>query len=413
MKKLIFILLCFFASKFFPQVFWTETFGAGACSAGALAATYVGPNGAWTVTNTGTNNSSANEWFVSAAERGVGAGFCGAGCAGTNNKTLHIGSTGIFLDMGASYNETAIANASDKRAESPIINCTGKVGITLAFNYIENGQGLLDNATLWYFNGLVWAQISDPAKTLCCGGVACTGFNQGLWVAYTIGLPASANNNPNVKIGFRWVNNGDGIGVDPSIAIDDITLSVPVVLPIELMDFYYTTEMNSTNLIWKTVTEKNSDYYEIQKSEDGLSFNPIGRVQAAFNSNSLMNYSFNDTERLTGITYYRLKMVDKDGTFKYSKLIAVDSSPSLSATPNYFLNKDHQIEINKSFTLVNGYDSFSILSSEGKTLVSYNLADYISDDKILIPIQNIAQGIYLGQLKGYSAQKSFKFFASE
>ncbi|MCZ2141517.1 MAG: hypothetical protein LC096_09040, partial [Bacteroidia bacterium] len=48
---------------------------------------------------------------------------------------------------------------------------------------------------------------------------------QGLWTSYTIQLPPSANNNPNVKIGFGWVNNDDGLGTDPSFAVDDITLS--------------------------------------------------------------------------------------------------------------------------------------------------------------------------------------------
>ncbi|PCH92367.1 MAG: hypothetical protein COB85_08235, partial [Bacteroidetes bacterium] len=48
---------------------------------------------------------------------------------------------------------------------------------------------------------------------------------QGTWTAFSILLPASANNNDSVKIGFNWTNNDDGVGTDPSVAIDDITLS--------------------------------------------------------------------------------------------------------------------------------------------------------------------------------------------
>jgi gliding motility-associated-like protein len=57
-----------------------------------------------------------------------------------------------------------------------------------------------------------------PKTTLCPSG-------QGEWATFSIALPASANNNPNVRIGFRWVNNDDGTGADPSFAVDNITLS--------------------------------------------------------------------------------------------------------------------------------------------------------------------------------------------
>ena len=60
--------------------------------------------------------------------------------------------------------------------------------------------------------------MNTPKTTVCSSG-------QGQWAAYTIALPASANNNPTVKIGFRWVNNDDGVGTDPSYAIDSLSLS--------------------------------------------------------------------------------------------------------------------------------------------------------------------------------------------
>jgi gliding motility-associated-like protein len=212
-------------------IFWTENFGVG-CNQGALASVYTGTNGAWAVTNTGVNNPSASQWFVSATESGMGAGNCGDGClgTGTTNKTLHVAnvstSPAAFLfcptgDCGAAYDTGIGANnvAADKRAESPTINCTGQSNITLNFNYIEGGQTTIDDATLWYFDGATWTQIDNMPKTIVCGS------GQGQWGTRTIVLPASANNNANVKVGYRWVNNDDGAGSDPSFAVDDITLS--------------------------------------------------------------------------------------------------------------------------------------------------------------------------------------------
>lgn len=218
---------------------WGEEFE-NSCASGCYASGYTGPNGGWTVTNTGTNGTCANRWFVSCAENGGVVGACGAGCG--SNETLHVGNdtgcsspNGCFFcpagDCGAAYDASCPpalcgfccscnSSQTDQRAESPVINLTGIASPTLSFTYMEGGQTTSDNATLWYYDGSAWAQIADMPKTALCSG-------QGTWTAYSIALPASASNNPNVRIGFRWVNNNDGSGADPSFAVDDIQLSIP------------------------------------------------------------------------------------------------------------------------------------------------------------------------------------------
>lgn len=230
-------------------VFWSENFGTG-CSQGQLASSYSGVNGAWSITSTGTNSAQSNKWYVSATEAGMGAGVCGNGClsnASLTNRTLHIGANdGITsTDPGAAYNAGGFCGflfcvTTNWRAESPTINCTGQSGITLSFNYMEYGSGTTDNATLWYFDGSTWSLLVDLPKTLCCGGVTCTGSIQGLWTAYSISLPASANNNPNVKIGFNWTNNDDGVGTDPSFAVDDVQLSTTGTIESFTAEYFYT-----------------------------------------------------------------------------------------------------------------------------------------------------------------------------
>jgi gliding motility-associated-like protein len=211
-----------FSSLQAQTIIWSESFQNN-CAADCDAGTYVGPGGAWTVTSTGTNGFDANQWYVSGAECGNAAGACGSACA-TTDPSLHIGSSpGVLGDLGAAYLAGGLGfwdPVTDTRAESPTIDLTGNTTISINFNYIENGQATTDNATLWYFNGATWSQIADLAKTpLTCNP-------QGTWTSFTAFLPASANNNPNVKIGFRWVNNDDNIGTDPSFAVDDITLTV-------------------------------------------------------------------------------------------------------------------------------------------------------------------------------------------
>ncbi len=234
MKKIYLILaICTTAFVANAQVFWTEDFGTG-CNTGQLASAYTGTNGAWTIASTGTNDPFANTFFVGAQEAGNAIGMCGTGCAGTVDATLHVGNVAITTpivvaaDNGAAYNTGGVCASfsicviTNRRAESPIINCTGKSSITLSCGYIENGQTTIDDASLWYSadGGTTWALLDNMAKTLFG---SCS--PQGMWTAYSFALPASANNNPTVKIGFNWTNNDDGVGTDPSFAVDDIILS--------------------------------------------------------------------------------------------------------------------------------------------------------------------------------------------
>jgi PKD repeat protein len=220
-------------------IFWLEEFSNG-CS--SLCTSYSGPNGAWTFTSTGPASAcggatTPNIWYISCAENGNAAGACGSGCG--NNATLHVGndpnspSAGIFCpsgDCGAAYDAggycdilgTPPSTVTDITAASPAIDCSGRTTISLSFNYIERGQGMNDNATVMYFDGAAWSQLADMAKTpTTCGG------GQGRWTSYTIALPASADNNPNVAIAFHWVNDDDGTGNDPSFAVDSVSLTVP------------------------------------------------------------------------------------------------------------------------------------------------------------------------------------------
>lgn len=220
------------------QVFWTEDFGTG-CNQNNLANGTATANGSWTVTNTGPNHALANEFFISATEAGMGAGNCGDGCLGTggNNRTLHIANVagspagGLLCpagDCGSAYDATT---ETSKRAESPVINCTGQTTITLSFDYMVMGEVGADECNVWYFDGATWSTIVTPIpQTQCCGGAACGLLVQGEWAPapFSVALPASANNNPNVQIGFEWVNDNNNSGTDPSITIDNVTLSTPI-----------------------------------------------------------------------------------------------------------------------------------------------------------------------------------------
>ena len=92
-------------------------------------------------------------------------------------------------------------------------------------------------------------------------------------------------------------------------------------LPVELTDFYGHLTPHGVELNWVTMTEINVDYFEVERSEDADYFELVGMETAAGNSKHRLEYDLLDDELPTETVYYRLKMVDLDGTYEYSRVI--------------------------------------------------------------------------------------------
>lgn len=100
--------------------------------------------------------------------------------------------------------------------------------------------------------------------------------------------------------------------------------SKSVALPVTLVSFTAVKEGNSASLNWKTTEETNSGYFEVQHSTNSKTWAKVGEVPSANAGKTLQTYSFTHTEIASNTNYYRLKMVDLDGTFTYSKIAKVD-----------------------------------------------------------------------------------------
>ncbi|WP_420151007.1 SdrD B-like domain-containing protein [Spirosoma sp.] len=95
-------------------------------------------------------------------------------------------------------------------------------------------------------------------------------------------------------------------------------------LPVKLTRFEITKEGdNLAILTWETTEELNSSYFEVQKSADAKSWVDVANVHAKGNHTGLANYQYVDNGPYAGTNYYRLRMVDIDGTFAYSSIKAV------------------------------------------------------------------------------------------
>ena len=120
------------------------------------------------------------------------------------------------------------------------------------------------------------------------------------------------------------------------------TYSGSTPLPVTLINFTATKEGENALLNWTTTMEENNKGFGIQRSVDGASWNEIGFVNGAGNSQTVINYQYLDKNLRAGTYYYRLRQVDLDGHEQMSKVVqVVFDGPSLELKqnrPNPFSN---------------------------------------------------------------------------
>lgn len=243
MKKIYVLFLIVFITRYQSQTsnsFWYEGFNSGPCSKGVSANNCIATatNGAWAITSFTLpfmNGPYANEWYISAEEQGQAVNVCGGvTCGGFNNKTLHMSSAvpappPPIIDIGTDY-ESGPGNNTNKRAETPTINFTGKNYVQLSFKTIYGGLPNFDYCDLEYFDGTSWNVLTTmavPNSSMCP--------TIGTWTFQAYGLPAALSNNPNVKIGWHWYNS-DPTGGDFSVGVDDIEFSVSTMITNTVVD---------------------------------------------------------------------------------------------------------------------------------------------------------------------------------
>ena len=107
-------------------------------------------------------------------------------------------------------------------------------------------------------------------------------------------------------------------------------VDAPVALPIELISFTGKKDGQNNRLDWLTVSELNSDLFIIEKTNDGESFEVVGELDGAGNSNSSVEYMLVDKNVKETINYYRLKHVDFDGNITISNMISIDNRKNFS-----------------------------------------------------------------------------------
>ena len=147
----------------------------------------------------------------------------------------------------------------------------------------------------------------------------------------TIAVDPSLEGTTSINIPFVAIDNAGKESANTGRAI--LTFSA---LPVKLVSFSITKEGTGTFVTWSTSEEVNSDYFEVQYSEDAKSWKTLEKVTAYGDTKTRQDYSFTHKSPSSGINYYRLMMVDKDDTFAYSRIqnVTFENGIKLYAFPN-------------------------------------------------------------------------------
>ncbi len=173
--------------------------------------------------------------------------------------------------------------------------------------------------------------------------------------------------------------------------------SSAIALPITLVSFQTKIKEGKVDLKWVTMSEKNNDYFTLEKTKDGINYKQIKKIKGAGNFNEIIKYEETDENPYIGISYYRLSQTDFDGQQQFYPLqsvsLEIKNESTISVQPNP-INLKEELKIiiaseKNQIAIVSLLDSFgrTCFSNTFQTIENQNTIEITLPDKII-------EGIY-------------------
>jgi hypothetical protein len=342
----------------------------------------------------------------------------GALQAPTQSFSSPRGTSLLSILSGQSLNVTALFGASmdnmldvncdgigDIIVGEPLSTSVGLVGANVvggaAYLFTGNADGTYNAAPLWTLQNQVTADFGVNAASLLGYSVSGAKYTDGPSnpVRALIGAPGQAldfssgifNLSGTFSTLYSFTSTNDNLGKAYTYPVVGCT-----VLPIVLIDFK--SEVNDCNVIltWSIASQGNLDHIEIEQSNDAATYTSY----RTFTTVSTGNYSVNVAQQ-DATDYYRLKLVNKDGSSSYSDVAvaSINCAPQnkLEIYPNPLKTGNATVLYN---TTESGHAILTVMDMYGKKLISQSTTIIAGSNNITVNLDQLADGQYYVQISG-------------
>ena len=179
------------------------------------------------------------------------------------------------------------------------------------------------------------------------------------------------------------------------------------VLPVEWNQYNATCKESYIEISWSTLSEKNNDYFTIEKMNELGNYMEIGKVNGSGNSNIVNHYTLNDPNIKQGVSYYRIKQTDYDGKTSYSPIFSATCNiqmqePDINIFPNPFKDKI-KIYVMRGYL---GNLNIEIFDSRGAKIKENKFELSGSSMGLFVNTSELDKGIYLIRVSGVGYSKT-------
>jgi len=180
-----------------------------------------------------------------------------------------------------------------------------------------------------------------------------------------------------------------------------------IVTPVKLVLFNAIKNANEVAITWKTANELNTKEFQVEWSADGRNFSVIGTVNAFGNSDVPRNYAFAHRNTAAGNNFYRLKIVDANGSFAYSPIVKLNftGKGSIKVFPS-ITHGDLHMELNAAKQEAT---TVSVLDLSGRLLLSVKTQVLAGYNRIDLSVNNLPAGEYVLKLVSANDHSITKF----
>lgn len=298
----------------------------------------------------------------------------------TSGSTNYTNSASSINEIRTTFTTAAISNGNN---ETLVVNgSTSPANASIALNFGGAGSSTFTLAGATFkAQTSVSAGVSTIVFTNNAGGTVSTAQSEALIDALqyknVTAVPTGGARDFAIS-----VQDGALLSNETSFSVNVDCSTLPVTW------LYFNGQLNGTvaELAWATSYEQDNAYFEVERSSDGAVFNSIGRVAASAAIQNTKEYRFADNSFAAGTLYYRLKQVDKNGSYSYSAVVKINQPDAGKVT----MLKSHLsdlLQINIPQTITAPVQLF-IYDSNGRLVIRKPL---------LTGINRISTGMLLAQ----------------